>query len=194
MAIERGEVAKKQPEPESGGSRAPKGVAVDGQDGAVGRQAAEIRQGAVRLARRLSAERPEDGLSLNRSSVLGHRRALARPVPELAEDATVAEAIEVLRRRRASLAVVRDGAGRLTGIVSLDDLPARYLQPRAAGQPGSFGPSAPAPGGRSDMVERCPDAGPSARCDLQCCRKLLQRDRSPHRPLIRERAERAVAP
>ncbi|MEV5517886.1 hemolysin family protein [Streptomyces flaveolus] len=59
-------------------------------------------------------------------------RALARPVPELAEDATVAEAIEVLRRRRASLAVVRDGAGGLAGIVSLDDLLARYLQPQAA--------------------------------------------------------------
>ncbi|MFF0683735.1 CBS domain-containing protein, partial [Streptomyces tendae] len=59
-------------------------------------------------------------------------RALARPVPELAQDATVAEAIEVLRRRRASLAVVHDGAGRLTGIVSLDDLLARYLQPQTA--------------------------------------------------------------
>ncbi|WP_318216513.1 hemolysin family protein [Streptomyces sp. SCL15-6] len=59
-------------------------------------------------------------------------RALARPVPELAEDATVAEAIEVLRRRRASLAVVRAGAGGLAGIVSLDDLLARYLQPQAA--------------------------------------------------------------
>ncbi|MEV5644510.1 hemolysin family protein [Streptomyces flaveolus] len=59
-------------------------------------------------------------------------RALARPVPELAEDATVAEAIEVLRRRRASLAVVRGGAGGLAGIVSLDDLLARYLQPQAA--------------------------------------------------------------
>ncbi|MFF9453165.1 hemolysin family protein [Streptomyces flaveolus] len=59
-------------------------------------------------------------------------RALARPVPELAEDATVAEAIEVLRRRRASLAVVREGAGGLAGIVSLDDLLARYLQPQAA--------------------------------------------------------------
>ncbi|MEU6732703.1 hemolysin family protein [Streptomyces physcomitrii] len=59
-------------------------------------------------------------------------RALARPVPELVEDTTVAEAIEILRRRRASLAVVRDGAGRLTGTVSLDDLLARYLQPRGA--------------------------------------------------------------
>ncbi|MFI1003652.1 MarR family winged helix-turn-helix transcriptional regulator [Streptomyces galbus] len=34
----------------------------------------EIRQGVVRLARRLSAERPEDGLSLNKSSVLAHLR------------------------------------------------------------------------------------------------------------------------
>lgn len=32
----------------------------------------EVRQGVVRLARRLSAERPADGLSLNKSSVLGH--------------------------------------------------------------------------------------------------------------------------
>ncbi|MBG0853690.1 HlyC/CorC family transporter [Streptomyces spinoverrucosus] len=59
-------------------------------------------------------------------------RALARPVPELTEDATVADAIELLRRRRASLAVVRDASGRLTGMVSLDDLLARFLQPQAA--------------------------------------------------------------
>ncbi|WP_327346048.1 hemolysin family protein [Streptomyces europaeiscabiei] len=58
-------------------------------------------------------------------------RALARPVPELADNATVADAIEVLRRQRASLAVVCDDTGRLTGLVSLDDLLARYLQPRA---------------------------------------------------------------
>ncbi|MFF6990340.1 MarR family transcriptional regulator [Streptomyces sp. NPDC010273] len=32
----------------------------------------EIRQGVVRLARRLSSERPADGLSLNKSSVLAH--------------------------------------------------------------------------------------------------------------------------
>ncbi|MFF7329099.1 MarR family transcriptional regulator [Streptomyces sp. NPDC008150] len=38
------------------------------------RASAEIRQGVVRLARRLSAERPADGLSLNKSSVLGHLR------------------------------------------------------------------------------------------------------------------------
>ncbi|WP_406194716.1 hemolysin family protein [Streptomyces europaeiscabiei] len=59
-------------------------------------------------------------------------RALARPVPELPDDATVADAIDVLRRHRATLAVVRDDTGRLTGLVSLDDLLARYLQPRAA--------------------------------------------------------------
>ncbi|WP_037675453.1 hemolysin family protein [Streptomyces griseus] len=59
-------------------------------------------------------------------------RALARPVPELGEDTTVADAIELLRARRASLAVVRDGSGRLTGIVSLDDLLARFLQPQTA--------------------------------------------------------------
>ncbi|MFC7880696.1 hemolysin family protein [Streptomyces sp. NPDC057376] len=58
-------------------------------------------------------------------------RALARPAPVLTEDTTVADAIELLRRRRASLAVLRDGADRLTGIVSLDDLLARYLQPQA---------------------------------------------------------------
>ncbi|MFE7762767.1 hemolysin family protein [Streptomyces sp. NPDC057438] len=59
-------------------------------------------------------------------------RALARPVPDLPDDATVADAIDVLRRHRATLAVVHDGSGRLTGLVTLDDLLARYLQPRAA--------------------------------------------------------------
>ncbi|MFJ8190022.1 hemolysin family protein [Streptomyces sp. NPDC096094] len=59
-------------------------------------------------------------------------RALARPVPGLREETTVAEAIELLRRRRATLAVVRDGSGELIGMVSLDDLLARYLQPRPA--------------------------------------------------------------
>ncbi|NUR66868.1 MAG: HlyC/CorC family transporter [Streptomyces sp.] len=57
-------------------------------------------------------------------------RTLARPVPELTEDTTVADAIELLRRHRASLAVVRDETGLLTGMVTLDDLLARYLQPQ----------------------------------------------------------------
>ncbi|GAA4322530.1 hemolysin family protein [Streptomyces venetus] len=59
-------------------------------------------------------------------------RELARPVPELTEATTVADAIEVLRRRRSSLAVVRDSGGRLTGLVTLDDLLARLMQPAAA--------------------------------------------------------------
>ncbi|MFF2847259.1 hemolysin family protein [Streptomyces sp. NPDC058001] len=57
-------------------------------------------------------------------------RQLARPLPELTTDDTVAHAVEQLRQRRTSLAVVRDDAGRLTGLVSLDDLLARFLQPR----------------------------------------------------------------
>jgi CBS domain containing-hemolysin-like protein len=59
-------------------------------------------------------------------------RALARPVPELTGEATVADAIDLLRRRRASLAVVRDATGRPTGMVTLDDLLARLLQPHAS--------------------------------------------------------------
>ncbi|MGW1147844.1 hemolysin family protein [Streptomyces sp. NPDC002454] len=60
-------------------------------------------------------------------------RELARPLPELTADDTVAHAVEQLRRRRASLAVVRDGSGAIAGLVSLDDLLARYLQPAAVG-------------------------------------------------------------
>lgn len=56
-------------------------------------------------------------------------RELARPVPELTDTTTVADAIDVLRRRRGTLAVVRDDAGRLTGLVALDDLLARLVQP-----------------------------------------------------------------
>jgi CBS domain containing-hemolysin-like protein len=58
-------------------------------------------------------------------------RDLARPVPELTEATTVADAIDVLRRRRSSLAVVRDPSGKLTGMVTLDDLLARLMQPSA---------------------------------------------------------------
>jgi DNA-binding MarR family transcriptional regulator len=43
-------------------------------EGRESRATAEIRQGVIRLGRRLSAERPADGLSLNKSSVLGHLR------------------------------------------------------------------------------------------------------------------------
>ncbi|GAB7103354.1 hemolysin family protein [Streptomyces phaeofaciens JCM 4814] len=57
-------------------------------------------------------------------------RTLARPVPELAAEDTLGEAVECLRRRRATLAVVRDDTGRLTGLVALDDLLARLLHPQ----------------------------------------------------------------
>nr|WP_202122659.1 CNNM domain-containing protein [Streptomyces sp. BA2] len=57
-------------------------------------------------------------------------RELARPVPELAADDTLAHAVEELRGRRASLAVLCDESGRLTGLVSLDDLLARLMEPR----------------------------------------------------------------
>lgn len=57
-------------------------------------------------------------------------RDLARPVPELGSAHTVAEAIELLRRRRATFAVVRGGEGELVGMVTLDDLLARLLHPQ----------------------------------------------------------------
>ncbi|MFJ9434439.1 hemolysin family protein [Streptomyces sp. NPDC101490] len=57
-------------------------------------------------------------------------RDLVRPVPELASDTTVAEAVEQLRQRRASLALVRDVDGGLTGLVSLDDLLVRLMGPQ----------------------------------------------------------------
>ncbi|WP_405510113.1 hemolysin family protein [Streptomyces cyaneofuscatus] len=60
-------------------------------------------------------------------------RDLARPVPELASDETAAHAVERLRERRATIAVVRDDQGRLSGLVSLDDLLARLLHPPTAG-------------------------------------------------------------
>ncbi|MFP3988976.1 hemolysin family protein [Streptomyces sp. E11-3] len=59
-------------------------------------------------------------------------RELARPVPELTGQDTVGHAIEQLREWRASLAVVSDDTGRLTGMVTLDDLLARLLHPQAA--------------------------------------------------------------
>ncbi|MGI5358756.1 hemolysin family protein [Streptomyces sp. CA-252508] len=58
-------------------------------------------------------------------------RQLARPVPELNGDDSVSHAVEQLRRSRASLALIRDREGRLTGLISLDDLLARLLHPMA---------------------------------------------------------------
>ncbi|WP_059010233.1 hemolysin family protein [Streptomyces specialis] len=57
-------------------------------------------------------------------------RELARPVPELTADDTVAFAVEQLRQRRASLAVVRGADGRVTGLISLDDLLVRLMGPQ----------------------------------------------------------------
>lgn len=62
-------------------------------------------------------------------------RELSRPVPELTADDTVAHAVEQLRQRRASLAVVRGADGRLTGLISLDDLLVRLMSPRPAVRP-----------------------------------------------------------
>lgn len=56
---------------------------------------------------------------------------LARPVPELALNDTVAHAMEQLRQRRASLAVIRDEERRLVGLISLDDLIVRLTGPLA---------------------------------------------------------------
>jgi CBS domain containing-hemolysin-like protein len=56
-------------------------------------------------------------------------RELARPVPELTADDTVAHAVEQLRQRRASLAVVLGADGRVTGLISLDDLLVRLMGP-----------------------------------------------------------------
>ncbi|WP_438306669.1 hemolysin family protein (plasmid) [Streptomyces sp. HUAS TT11] len=80
-------------------------------------------------------------------------RALARPVPELTQEATVADAINVLRRRHASLAVVRDVSGHLTGMVTLDDLLARFLQPHATEAPRSSRTAVPI-GSKSGTAER----------------------------------------
>ncbi|QKV93751.1 HlyC/CorC family transporter [Streptomyces sp. NA02950] len=58
-------------------------------------------------------------------------RELARPVPVLRTRDSVAHAVEQLRQRRASLAVVHDADGCLTGLVSLDDLIVRLMAPQA---------------------------------------------------------------
>ncbi|CAM5273322.1 Integral membrane protein OS=Streptomyces sp. ACT-1 OX=1609288 GN=SACT1_6830 PE=4 SV=1 [Streptomyces griseus subsp. griseus] len=93
--------------------------------------------------RRRRRPHPAAGARRGRGSGIGRRRTwcarsggrdvlardLARPVPELAPDATVAHAVEQLRDRRATIAVVRDAEGGLTGLVSLDDLLARLLHP-----------------------------------------------------------------
>ncbi|RII12419.1 Hemolysin C [Streptomyces sp. YIM 130001] len=59
-------------------------------------------------------------------------RHLARPVPVLSPGDTLAQGVDELRRRRATLAVVHDGTGALVGLVSLDDLLGRLIEPPAA--------------------------------------------------------------
>ncbi|MHC0432452.1 hemolysin family protein [Streptomyces sp. O3] len=58
-------------------------------------------------------------------------REMASPVAELSTGDSVAQAVEELRRHRATLAAARDDTGRLAGLVSLDDLLARLLHPQA---------------------------------------------------------------
>ncbi|MEU8762442.1 hemolysin family protein [Streptomyces sp. NPDC048659] len=57
-------------------------------------------------------------------------RDLVRPVPELTPGTTVSEAVEHLRQRRSSLAVVRDAGGEVTALVSLDDLLVHLMGPQ----------------------------------------------------------------
>lgn len=59
-------------------------------------------------------------------------RELARPVPELRSGDSVSHAVEQLRWNRASLALVRDDDGTLTGLISLDDLLVRLMGAPAA--------------------------------------------------------------
>ncbi|MBB0245400.1 DUF21 domain-containing protein [Streptomyces alkaliphilus] len=71
--------------------------------------------------------------------------ALARPVPRLRAEDTVAQAVEQLRQHRASLAVVHTAEdGRLIGLISLDDLLGRLLAARRpAGATVAGGPTGP---------------------------------------------------
>ncbi|MBC9730003.1 CBS domain-containing protein [Streptomyces sp. TRM68367] len=101
------------------------------------RRARYPRQGDTRLLVRehgavLGSVHARDALVARAHGRTASARDLARPVPELSADATVADAIDLLRRRRATLAVVRDAGGRLTGMVTLDDLLSRLPQRRAA--------------------------------------------------------------
>ncbi|MFJ8532224.1 hypothetical protein [Streptomyces sp. NPDC093591] len=68
----------------------------------------------------------------DRHAVARRTRPARRPAQlEPTECTPVADAIDPLRRCRAPLAAVPDVTGRLTGMVSLDDLSARFLPPQA---------------------------------------------------------------
>ncbi|MGW0801174.1 CBS domain-containing protein, partial [Streptomyces sp. NPDC002692] len=74
---------------------------------------------------------PPEPLAVQPGEGRGEGGDAGRPVPELGAHDTVAHAVEQLRLRRASLAVVRDASGELTGLVSLDDLLGRLMEPGA---------------------------------------------------------------
>ncbi|MBB1261186.1 hemolysin family protein [Streptomyces alkaliterrae] len=69
----------------------------------------------------------------HRGRTAARAATLARPVPELRATDTAADAIEQLRQRRASLAVIRDADGSLAGLISLDDLMIRLTGPLTTG-------------------------------------------------------------
>ena len=54
---------------------------------------------------------------------------MAHPVPALAEETPVAEAVTALRRHHSELALVEDATGRIIGLISLDDLLTSLLSP-----------------------------------------------------------------
>ncbi|MDK1473151.1 hemolysin family protein [Streptomyces sp. 549] len=80
----------------------------------------------------LGSVHARDALVARARGQAGTARGLARPVPELRGTDSLSHAVEQLRRHRASLAVIRDADGRLTGLISLDDLLARLLGTHAA--------------------------------------------------------------
>jgi len=49
-------------------------------------------------------------------------RSIVRPIPSLRDDLGVAEALEQLMRKHTHIALVRDAAGRVVGMVSLEDI------------------------------------------------------------------------
>ncbi|MBB1252617.1 hemolysin family protein [Streptomyces alkaliterrae] len=95
---------------------------------AAGRARLLVTDGAVVLG----SVHARDALVARARGRVATARGLARPVPELRGTDSLSHAVEQLRRHRASLAVIRDAEGRLTGLITLDDLLARLLDTRAA--------------------------------------------------------------
>ncbi|MBB1242699.1 HlyC/CorC family transporter [Streptomyces durbertensis] len=92
----------------------------------------------------------------HRGRAAARAATLARPVPELRAADTAADAIEQLRQRRASLAVIRDADGALAGLISLDDLMVRLTGPLA-----TAGPAGPAGSGGAAGTAGTVGAGPA---------------------------------